>query len=83
MSSSGTSETPAHCLGGGYFVVDNLLMLCTEVSLKRLLESGVAVNESGILAQSELSTSVLDLTDEVEFLKYQMKTHGFVKIVCS
>ena len=63
-------------------MVDNLLMLCTEVSLKRLLESGVAVNESGILAQSELSTSVLDLTDEVLEDLQQFFVIDAYKIVC-
>jgi hypothetical protein len=37
-------------------------MLCTEESLERLLENGTVVNESGLLAQSEMSTSALDLT---------------------
>ena len=44
-------------------MADALLMLCTGGSLERLIESGTVVNEDGILPQSKLSTSALDLND--------------------
>lgn len=63
-------------------MLDTLLMLCKEKSVERLVESGTAMDESGILAQFELPTSVLDFTDEVLEDLEQFFIHDAYKIVC-